>query len=148
MPASLALLGAAFSGEARGRAIGTWAAAGAITGALGPLARRLAGRRVGWRAIFLVNLPLAAAAAWLAWRYVAESRRRRRAAARLGRRGAGDRGPRRCSTYGLTVSSPAQRGAADGVRPGRRDAGLAAWPSAPPCWSPSFCSRPGSASGR
>ena len=30
MPASLALLGAAFSGEARGRAVGTWAAAGAV----------------------------------------------------------------------------------------------------------------------
>ena len=37
MPNSLALLGAAFAGEARGRAIGTWAAAGAIAGALGPL---------------------------------------------------------------------------------------------------------------
>src|ERR1700712_1145369 len=37
MPNSLAILGASFSGEARGRAIGTWAAAGAIAGALGPV---------------------------------------------------------------------------------------------------------------
>ena len=74
MPASLAIIGAAFSGEARGRAVGTWAAAGAITGALGPLAGGWLVDAVGWRAIFGINLPIAALAAWLAWRYVAESR--------------------------------------------------------------------------
>ncbi|HEV7576844.1 MAG TPA: MFS transporter [Caldimonas sp.] len=74
MPASLALLGAAFSGEARGRAVGTWAAAGAITGALGPLAGGWLIDAVGWRSIFLVNLPIAAVAAWLGWRQVDESR--------------------------------------------------------------------------
>ncbi len=73
MPASLALLGAAFIGEARGRAVGTWAAAGAITGALGPLAGGWLIDAVGWRSIFLINLPLAVAAAWLAWCYVDES---------------------------------------------------------------------------
>ena len=74
MPASLALLGAAFSGEARGRAVGTWAAAGAIFGALGPLAGGWLIDVVGWRSIFFVNLPIAAVAGWLAWRYVDESR--------------------------------------------------------------------------
>ena len=74
MPNSLALLGAAFAGEARGRAIGTWAAAGAIAGALGPLLGGWLVESVGWRAIFLINLPLCAAALWLGWRYVAESR--------------------------------------------------------------------------
>jgi len=73
MPASLALIGAAFSGEARGRAVGTWAAAGAITSALGPLAGGWLVDVVGWRAIFLVNLPIALATGWLAWRYVDES---------------------------------------------------------------------------
>ncbi|MEO8525225.1 MAG: MFS transporter [Caldimonas sp.] len=73
VPASLALLGAAFSGEARGRAVGTWAAAGSITGALGPLAGGWLIDTVGWRSIFLINVPLAAAAAWLTWRYVDES---------------------------------------------------------------------------
>src|SRR6478752_8185884 len=34
MPNSLAILGGAFSGEAKGRAVGTWAAAGAIAGAV------------------------------------------------------------------------------------------------------------------
>jgi EmrB/QacA subfamily drug resistance transporter len=74
MPASLALLGAAFNGEARGRAVGSWAAAGAVTGALGPLAGGWLIDVVGWRSIFLVNLPIAAVAAWLGWRYVDESR--------------------------------------------------------------------------
>ena len=74
MPASLALIGAAFSGEARGRAVGTWAAAGAITGALGPLAGGWLIDTVGWRAIFLINLPIAGTAAWLAWTFVEESR--------------------------------------------------------------------------
>jgi EmrB/QacA subfamily drug resistance transporter len=74
MPNSLALLGAAFAGEARGRAIGSWAAAGAIAGALGPLLGGWLVGSVGWRAIFLINLPLAAGALWLGWRHVAESR--------------------------------------------------------------------------
>jgi len=74
VPASLALLGAAFEGEARGRAVGTWAAAASVTSALGPLVGGWFVDTVGWRAIFLINLPLAAVAAWLAWRKVDESR--------------------------------------------------------------------------
>ncbi|HEX8126171.1 MAG TPA: MFS transporter [Allosphingosinicella sp.] len=79
MPNSLALLGAAFAGEARGRAIGSWAAAGAIAGALGPLLGGWLVETVGWRSIFLVNLPVAAGALWLGWRHVAESREEVRA---------------------------------------------------------------------
>jgi MFS family permease len=37
MPNSLAILGASFSGEARGRAIGIWASVGAAAGAVAPL---------------------------------------------------------------------------------------------------------------
>jgi EmrB/QacA subfamily drug resistance transporter len=73
VPASLAILGAAFEGEARGRAVGTWAAASAVTGALGPLVGGWLVDAVGWRAIFLINLPIAAAAVWLSWRKVDES---------------------------------------------------------------------------
>ena len=76
IPASLALIGAAFSGEARGRAVGTWAAAGAITSALGPLAGGWLVDVVGWRPIFLINLPIALVAGTLAWRHVEESRSR------------------------------------------------------------------------
>jgi EmrB/QacA subfamily drug resistance transporter len=78
MPNSLALIGAAFAGEERGRAIGTWAAAGAIAGALGPLLGGWLVETVGWRAIFLINLPLCAGAILLGWRYVAETREERR----------------------------------------------------------------------
>ena len=74
VPSSLALLGAAFEGEARGSAVGTWAAASAIAGALGPVAGGWLVDVVGWRAIFLVNVPIAAAAAWLSWRNIDESR--------------------------------------------------------------------------
>ena len=74
MPNSLALLGGAFHGEARGRAIGTWAAAGAIAGALGPLAGGWLVEAVGWRAIFYVNLPLAAGALLIGWLKVREKR--------------------------------------------------------------------------
>ena len=72
MPNSLAILGGGFSGEARGRAVGTWAAAGALAGALGPIVGGWLVDTVGWRIIFLINLPIAAAAGYLAWRYVEE----------------------------------------------------------------------------
>jgi EmrB/QacA subfamily drug resistance transporter len=74
MPNSLAILGAAFAGEARGRAIGTWAAAGAVAGAIGPLLGGWLIAAVGWRSIFLINLPLALAALAIAWYRVEESR--------------------------------------------------------------------------
>jgi EmrB/QacA subfamily drug resistance transporter len=72
MPNSLAILGSEFSGEARGRAIGTWAAVGALASALGPIIGGWLIDRIGWRAIFLLNVPLAVAAGFLAWKYVAE----------------------------------------------------------------------------
>ncbi len=65
MPSSLAILGSAYTGEARGPAIGTWAAAGAITTALGPPLGGWLVDNVGWRAIFFINLPVGAIALWL-----------------------------------------------------------------------------------
>jgi len=73
MPNSLGILGSSFAGEARGRAVGTWAAAGAIASAVGPPLGGWLVDAVGWRAIFYLNLPVAAAAILVAWRYVAES---------------------------------------------------------------------------
>lgn len=67
-PSSLALIGAAYTGSARGPAIGTWAAAGALTTALGPPLGGWLVDTVGWRAIFFINLPLAAAALMLGLR--------------------------------------------------------------------------------
>lgn len=66
MPSSLAILGATFEGAAKGRAIGIWAATGAIGGAIGPVLGGWLIDNVGWRAIFLINLPLAAGAIGLA----------------------------------------------------------------------------------
>jgi len=80
MPNSLAMLGAGFTGEARGRAIGTWAAVGAIAGAVGPVIGGWIVDLNGWRPIFLINLPIGGGALWLAWRYVGESRDRREGA--------------------------------------------------------------------
>ncbi len=68
-PGSLALIAANFSGEARGRAIGTWSGATAITAVIGPV---LGGGLVqlgSWRWVFIINIPLAAAVlAMLAFR--------------------------------------------------------------------------------
>jgi EmrB/QacA subfamily drug resistance transporter len=88
MPNSLAILGGAFTGEARGRAIGTWAAAGALAGALGPIVGGWIVDTVGWRVIFLLNVPIAAGAGYLAWKYV-EERKESSAAAPLDTAGAG-----------------------------------------------------------
>ncbi len=73
MPNSLGILGNSFEGEARGRAVGTWAAAGAIASAIGPPLGGWLVDAVGWRAIFYLNLPVAAAAVFVVRRYVAES---------------------------------------------------------------------------
>ena len=73
MPNSLAILGAAFEGEARGKAVGTWAAVGAAAGAVAPLLGGWLIELSGWPLIFLINLPIGAAAILLGWRYVPES---------------------------------------------------------------------------
>jgi MFS family permease len=70
MPGSLAILGQSFSGEAKGRAIGIWAATGAAGAALGPVLGGWLIDAVSWRAIFFINVPLAAAAVALAYSYV------------------------------------------------------------------------------
>ncbi len=73
VPGSLALISAHFPKEARGKAIGAWAAASGIAAAFGPI---LGGWLIDigpWQAIFWINVPIAAAALWLCWRRVPES---------------------------------------------------------------------------
>ena len=74
VPGSLAIIGASFSAEERGRAIGTWSAYTAITSALGPVLGGWLIEQISWRAVFLLNAPLAVIVIALAWRYVPESR--------------------------------------------------------------------------
>ncbi len=75
MPNSLAILGASFVGEARGRAIGIWASMGAVMAAAGPVLGGWLIDMVGWRAIFVINLPLAFGAIVLAIIFVRDARR-------------------------------------------------------------------------
>ncbi len=74
VPSSLALISATFPQEERGRAIGTWAGASALTTALGPV---LGGWLVdvwSWRAIFFINVPIGVVTIFLALTQVAETR--------------------------------------------------------------------------
>ena len=72
-PGSLALISASFHGPDRAAAIGAWSGLGGIAGAIGPF---VGGWLVewSWRAVFLINLPLAAVVVAIALRHVPESR--------------------------------------------------------------------------
>ncbi len=74
VPQSLAIIAATFPKEIRGKAIGTWAAASAVTTALGPPIGGFLIDLLSWRAAFWINLPLAVVALGLALRYMPESR--------------------------------------------------------------------------
>lgn len=73
-PASLAMLGATFDEHERSHAIGIWAGVGALTAAAGPLLGGYLVDRLSWPPIFLLNVPIAAAAAVLAIFFACESR--------------------------------------------------------------------------
>jgi EmrB/QacA subfamily drug resistance transporter len=108
MPNSLAILGNVFSGAARGQAIGIWAAAGAATSAIGPVLGGGLIDSVGWRAIFLLNVPLAAGAIWLAMRFI-DAQPREAAKAPLDWAGAiAATFALAASTWGLTIGSSPQ----------------------------------------
>ena len=73
-PGALALIGATFPPEARGKAFGTWAGAGALAGMIGPLVGGWLADHADWRLIFWINVPLAAATIALTLRVTPESR--------------------------------------------------------------------------
>jgi EmrB/QacA subfamily drug resistance transporter len=74
VPGSLAIIGASFREEDRGKAIGTWSGFSGITTAIGPVVGGYLVDYVSWRAAFLLNVPLATAVILIAVRYVPESR--------------------------------------------------------------------------
>jgi len=62
VPTSLALLLAEFPRSRRSMAVGLWGAVGAVAAATGPLLGALLVETIGWRWIFLANLPVCALA--------------------------------------------------------------------------------------
>ncbi|HTG21154.1 MAG TPA: MFS transporter [Reyranella sp.] len=73
IPCSLAIIGAAFPDDERGRAIGTWAGFSAIAAAIGPLLGGWIVDHLAWQTIFFINPALCLAALWIAWRHLPES---------------------------------------------------------------------------
>jgi EmrB/QacA subfamily drug resistance transporter len=73
-PGALALIGATFPPEERGRAFGAWAGAGAIFGMVGPLVGGWLADHADWRAIFWINVPLAIIAVLITVKFTPESR--------------------------------------------------------------------------
>jgi EmrB/QacA subfamily drug resistance transporter len=74
VPGSLAIISATFDDEERGRAIGTWSGFSAITTALGPVGGGWLIEHLSWRAVFFMNVPLAAIVIALSLRHVEESK--------------------------------------------------------------------------
>lgn len=74
VPGSLALIGANFSEERRGRAIGTWSGFTSITAAIGPVLGGWFIEHESWRWVFFINIPLGLAALALTLWKVPESR--------------------------------------------------------------------------
>jgi EmrB/QacA subfamily drug resistance transporter len=107
VPSSLAIISAAFPEKERGRAIGTWAGASALTTALGPVLGGWLTDAWSWRAIFFINVPVAAVTVAITLWHMPESHDRDTSpgvdwlGGLLAVVGLG------CLTYGLTVASEA-----------------------------------------
>ena len=74
MPATLSILTNAFPAHERGKAIGTWAGVSALALAAGPVVGGFLTEEVSWRAIFFLNLPVAALAVFVTLFATKESR--------------------------------------------------------------------------
>jgi EmrB/QacA subfamily drug resistance transporter len=73
-PASLAIIEATFAPGDRTHAIGTWAGFTGVSSAIAPFLGGWLLEAGSWRPIFLINVPVAAAVAWMTRRHVPESR--------------------------------------------------------------------------
>ena len=74
MPGTLSIITNAFPPEERGKAIGTWAGVSALALAIGPVVGGALTEYASWRAIFFLNLPVAAGAVAVTLFAVHESR--------------------------------------------------------------------------
>jgi EmrB/QacA subfamily drug resistance transporter len=73
-PGSLAIIQASFAEDERPRAVGAWSGLGGVASAVGPLVGGWLVQAGGWRWVFLLNLPLAAAVLVVTTRHVPETR--------------------------------------------------------------------------
>jgi EmrB/QacA subfamily drug resistance transporter len=74
VPGSLALISATIDPQDRGAAIGRWTGATGVASAIGPFVGGWLIDAVSWRLVFLINVPLAAAAVAIAARFIPETR--------------------------------------------------------------------------
>jgi EmrB/QacA subfamily drug resistance transporter len=73
-PGSLAIISACFVPEDRARAVGLWSGLSGVSVAIGPFIGGWLVDRVSWRAIFFINVPIAALAITIALRAIPETR--------------------------------------------------------------------------
>jgi EmrB/QacA subfamily drug resistance transporter len=74
VPGSLSIISATFHPDDRGRAVGAWAGLAGVASALGPVLGGWLIDAATWRLVFLINVPLAAAAVALTIRHVPETK--------------------------------------------------------------------------
>lgn len=71
VPTSLALIHASYEHPRdRAKAIGVWGGVGGIAAASGPIFGAVLATWFGWRAVFLINIPVGLLGVWLTMRYV------------------------------------------------------------------------------
>lgn len=73
VPGSLAIIAATFHPDDRARAIGAWSGLAGVTSSLGPFVGGWLIDSASWRFVFLINIPLAAVAIWIAVVHVPET---------------------------------------------------------------------------
>ncbi|MDF5758268.1 MFS transporter [Spongiactinospora sp. TRM90649] len=73
-PGSLAIIQASFARSDRPKAVGAWSGLGGVAAAVGPLLGGWLVESVGWRWVFLINLPVAVVVVLVAVRHVPETR--------------------------------------------------------------------------
>lgn len=75
LPSGLGIILAETPPQKRAAAVGIWGAAAGASAAIGPTLGGLLVDLVSWRAVFLINVPLGLAIAWVAWRHIAAGAR-------------------------------------------------------------------------
>jgi len=74
LPLTIAIVSAAFPASESGKALGTMGGTAAVFAALGPTIGGVLTETFSWRAVLLVNVPLAAATIWMTLRFVEDHR--------------------------------------------------------------------------